>query len=343
MHWRSKHLTWSLKTIACLATAGMINAAAAPVPEPNGAGVAIGVAPASWLASGPHCMEVSDWQVHEYNANTYIIRQSGCLDYEKPFLYLIFGADKALLFDTGSRNSPVSAMLRSVVGKYLDRTHKQQIEVLAVHSHSHEDHVWGDKQLAGFEDPRIHVRVIPADIAHTKELYGIGNWPEDTGHLDLGDRMIDVVPIPGHDTASVALYDRQTGVLLTGDSLYPGRLYVSNWRDFAASTKRLVSFTQGKVIAHIFGCHIEQTSVAYLDYKVGTIYQPHEHELGLSRGNLLELDAALDAAGGAPQRVALRDFTIWPASHSSTEEDAFKERRAAQKTAMWDQPLQSMR
>ena len=35
-----------------------------------------------------------------------------------------------------------------------------------------------------------------------------------------------MIPIPGHDVASIALYDRVTGNFMTGDSLYPGRLYV---------------------------------------------------------------------------------------------------------------------
>jgi hydroxyacylglutathione hydrolase len=42
------------------------------------------------------------WQVHAYNNNTYILRQSAVTDYEKPFLYLLFGDEKAYLFDTGS-------------------------------------------------------------------------------------------------------------------------------------------------------------------------------------------------------------------------------------------------
>ena len=43
-----------------------------------------------------------DWQVHEYNPNFFILRQSGCIHYEKPFLYLFFGRDSALLEDTGA-------------------------------------------------------------------------------------------------------------------------------------------------------------------------------------------------------------------------------------------------
>ena len=55
-----------------------------------------------WLTGGPNCVTVPDWQVHEYNEVLfYILRESGCVDFEKPFLYLIFGDKKALLEDTG--------------------------------------------------------------------------------------------------------------------------------------------------------------------------------------------------------------------------------------------------
>ena len=64
-------------------------------------------------------------------------------------------------------------------------------------------------------------------------------WDAD---IDLGDRVIDVIPIPGHEKSSIALYDRQTGVLLTGDTLYPGRLYVpaADFATFVESVQRLV-------------------------------------------------------------------------------------------------------
>lgn len=42
------------------------------------------------------------WQIHSYNDKTYILRQSGFTDYEKPFLYLMFGEHNAFLLDTGS-------------------------------------------------------------------------------------------------------------------------------------------------------------------------------------------------------------------------------------------------
>ena len=48
------------------------------------------------------------------------------------------------------------------------------------------------------------------------------------------------------------------------------------------------------------------------NYPVGTMYQPQEHELALSRGSLLELEDALLSLHGVPQRLALRDFSVWP-------------------------------
>jgi glyoxylase-like metal-dependent hydrolase (beta-lactamase superfamily II) len=162
------------------------------------------------------------------------------------------------------------------------------------------------------------------------------------GKIDLGDRLIDAIPIPGHSPTSIALYDRQTAVLFTGDSLYPGRLYVNNWDDFIASTRRLVDFTKGKLVTHILGCHIEETQTAYLDYPVGTIYQPHEHALGLSRGDLLALLEAVTSMP-RPARLALADFSVWPKTNDpdiqKAEAAAYKAHVKDETDHMWNQPL----
>ncbi|HEU0173166.1 MAG TPA: hypothetical protein VFV58_02805 [Blastocatellia bacterium] len=81
---------------------------------------------------------------------------------------------------------------------------------------------------------------------------------------------------------------------------------------FVQSIQRLVDFTQNKVVAHILGNHIENSRTPYLDYKVGTVYQPDEHALELGRGELLELNEALHRMSGKIVRMAMRDFTIWP-------------------------------
>ncbi len=281
----------------------------AQAPQPDGGGVRAGALPAKWITGGPNCITVPDWQVQEYNEDFYILRESGCTNYEKPFLYLLFGKERVLLEDTGAgRNVETARAVNAVITQWCARNKRTSIPLVVSHSHSHGDHVSGDAQLASVSG----VTMVPLTVEGTSAFFHIANWPEGLGTIDLGDRVLDVIPIPGHDALSIAFYDRQTGVLLTGDSVYPGRLYVRDFPAFVRSNHRLVEFTRGKVIAHVLGTHIEQSSTPYKDYPVGTKYQPEEHELALSRGQLLELDEALAAMGSKPARYALRDLTIWP-------------------------------
>ena len=264
-------------------------------------------------------MEVPDWQVHEYNPDFYILRESGCTNYEKPFLYLLFGAERALLVDTGAEGGDTAAIVRSTVHKWLRRKGRTAIPLIVAHSHSHGDHTSGDPQLATLNDSAMPVTMVPLDLEGTSRFYRIQRWPETTGSVDLGGRLIDVVPVPGHDVLSIALYDRQTGVLLTGDSLYPGRLYVADFPEFVRSTRRLLAFLENKPITYVLGCHIEQSRTPYRDYPIGTMYQPDEHALALSRAHLVELDRLL-AGMGSPARVAMPDYTVWPVDESTWKE-----------------------
>ena len=312
----------------------------AQLPEPDGGTFRKGTLPATWNTGGPKCMEQPEWQVHEYNPDFFLLRQSGCTDFEKPFIFLLFGHDRALLLDTGSRNGHLAPTLQRTVHQWLERNHRASIPLTVTHTHSHGDHIAGDADLQALNDPAIPITYVAPTVEATKTLYGIANWPEDIGHLDLGGRTLDLIPIPGHDTVSVALYDRQTAVLLTGDSVYPGRLYIHDLDAFTKSNARLIRFTEGKPVAQVLGNHIEQTTTPFLDYPVGTMYQPNEHELQLSRGTLLEIQAGLEELHGKPTRVAFRDFSLWPTGGSDmspTTQAAFEQRQKQQHARMWDQ------
>jgi hydroxyacylglutathione hydrolase len=279
-------------------------------PQPDGAGIRPGVLPKSWLLGGPKCVEIPEFQIHEYNEDFYILRQSGCSNYEKPFLYLLFGKDKALLLDTGAGKTGVAQVVNQIIDKWLARTKREPIQLIVAHTHAHSDHTGGDEPFKSL--PRT--TVVAPNLNAVQSFFGIKNWPEQVIQYDMGDRIIDVIPIPGHEATSIAIYDRQTAVLFTGDTLYPGRLYVKDPVQFVQSIQRLVDFTQNKVVAHILGNHIENSRTPYLDYKVGTVYQPDEHALELGRGELLELNEALHQMNGKIVRMAMRDFTIWPLS-----------------------------
>ncbi len=282
----------------------------AQAPQPDGAGLKPGTLRAHWDTGGPDCASLAPWQVQAYNEDFYILRESGCTHYEKPFLYLIFGQRRVLLLDTGAGKPQTAQAVEGIIAGWAKRrsVSRESLELVVAHTHGHDDHTAGDPGFGG----RPHTSVVPLTVEGTRRFFQIANWPEDKGGIDLGGRMIDVLPIPGHDPLSLAFYDAQTGILLTGDSLYPGRLYVADFPAFQRSIQRLVTLTATLPIAHVLGNHIEQSATPFLDYKVGTRYQPEEHELALTHAHILELNAALIAMGGNPVRLAMRDFTIWP-------------------------------
>jgi hydroxyacylglutathione hydrolase len=288
-----------------LATAARAQAQA---PQPDGAGLERGVLPPTWAESSAACEGRPEFRLHEYNADFFILRQSGCTNYEKPFLYLIFGANRALLLDSGAKNADVASAVRGALKVWAER-HDGRVPALVVaHSHSHGDHIAGDAQLAALPN----TTVLGTSPEAVQQFFGFHAWPDDSVSFDLGGRALDILPIPGHERASIAVYDRRTGILLTGDTMYPGRLYVADGDAFMKSVRRLVDFSRGRLIAHVLGAHIEQARTPFLDYPIGTKYQPDEHALELTRGHLLELNDALAQMGGTIVRRAMRDFTVWP-------------------------------
>jgi glyoxylase-like metal-dependent hydrolase (beta-lactamase superfamily II) len=247
-------------------------------------------------------------RVHAYNRDFLILRQAGRTHFEKPFLYLVFGGERALLVDTGAPGLDLSAAVWPLITAWADQSASAVPHLLVAHTHGHSDHVACDDQFRG--DPRA--TVIASDPDAVCRAFHLDDWPRGIGFVDLGGRLLDVIPVPGHDPASVAFYDRRTGVLLPGDVLYPGRLYVRDAGAFRDSIDRLVAFTSERPIAHILGAHIENTRTPFVDYPEGTAFQPDEHPLELGRAHLLELRDALRAMAPGIERRVLRDFTIVP-------------------------------
>jgi len=61
--------------------------------------------------------------------------------------------------------------------------------------------------------------------------------------IDLGDRVFEVLHVPGHSPGCIALWERETGVLLSGDAVYDGPLvddaYHSHVPTYMESMQRL--------------------------------------------------------------------------------------------------------
>jgi glyoxylase-like metal-dependent hydrolase (beta-lactamase superfamily II) len=115
--------------------------------------------------------------------------------------------------------------------------------------------------------------------------------------VDLGGRVVDVLPAPGHNPAHLVYYDRATGLLFSGDFLMAARLLVDDIDAYRASARRIADFVRDRPVSHVLGGHIEEDRDGRL-YGWQASYHPDEHALQLGKAEVLALPAALDAFNG---------------------------------------------
>lgn len=263
--------------------------------------------PAEWI-NGTQCGTDPLIQVHYYDEDTVILRQSLCTSFEGPFLYMFFGDEQVLLEDTGDGGIPVADVVYQVVDQWLADHGRESVELLVVNSHAHGDHVQGNALFQG----QPSTTVVSPTVGALSAYFGIGAWPTEIVQHDLGGRLVDVIPIPGHQSAHIALYDHQTGMLLTGDTLYPGRLYIADFPEYVESIERMVAHADQREICHVMGTHIEMTDQPGVDFPFGSTMHPQEHRLPLGLEHLVELRDAVVAMGGQPVYEVHDDFIIFP-------------------------------
>jgi glyoxylase-like metal-dependent hydrolase (beta-lactamase superfamily II) len=180
----------------------------------------------------------------------------------KPFfrcnMWHVRGRDRDLLFDSGLGHFSLSRHVPLVTERPL----------VCVASHTHFDHIGCHHEFpersvhraeAGIlADPRAEWTL--ADRYATDEMFdrlpegwdaaGYRIPPAPAGRelehgdvVDLGDRAFVVVHTPGHSPGGIGLFERATGIFLSGDVIYDGPLiddaYHSNREDYLATMERL--------------------------------------------------------------------------------------------------------
>jgi len=181
--------------------------------------------------------------------------------FEEVISYLIVGQRRALLFDTGLG----VASIRDVVSQLT------ALPVTVLNSHTHFDHTGGNFEFSDIlnEDTpfsrknaegqsNIYSRdaLIPERICGTlpigvrADVYAIRPWNvshriHDGEHIDLGNRDLEILFTPGHTPDSLSLLDRPNGLLFTGDTFYPGPIYLftpeTNFAAYVHSVARVAT------------------------------------------------------------------------------------------------------
>lgn len=248
-----------------------------------------------WIHGSANCKLNEDPQidVFQYDPTSYVLRQNKCHSFEAPFVYVLIGQYKILVLDTGairsSADSPLYETVLSLVNSNPDSDISIEKEIVVIHSHSHNDHQAGDAQFEG----KPGVTLVKASYSEMIEFMGFVDWPNGLSSFELGGRKLTIVPTPGHQEEAISIYDPQTNWLLTGDTLYPGKIYVKNWGHYRQSIARLVRFSETHTISALLGAHIEMSNNPGELYPIGTTFQPNEAPLVLDVSHLKAIDAVL--------------------------------------------------
>jgi glyoxylase-like metal-dependent hydrolase (beta-lactamase superfamily II) len=180
----------------------------------------------------------------------------------KPFyrcnIWHVRGRDRDLLFDSGLGHFSLKRHVPLVSEKNL----------ICVASHTHFDHIgchheFPDRcvhraEAAILADPRNEWTL--ADRYATEEMFIAPPEGWDTARyrieaapagrvleagdvVDLGDRAFEVIHTPGHSPGGIALYEKKTGILLSGDIVYDGPLiddaYHSDVGDYLVTLEQM--------------------------------------------------------------------------------------------------------
>ena len=192
----------------------------------------------------------------------------------KPFfrcnMWHVRGRDRDLLFDTG-------------LGHFSLREHVPLVTERAltcVASHTHFDHIgchheFGhcavhEAEAAILADPRNEWTL--ADRYATDDMFDRQpkGWAQENYRvrparperqlrggdvIDLGDRHFEVIHTPGHSPGGIGLFEKKTGIFLSGDIIYDGPLiddtYHSDIATYAATLERLAALP----VAVVHGGH----------------------------------------------------------------------------------------
>ena len=126
--------------------------------------------------------------------------------------FLLAGKEKALLIDSGMQINNAKEIAQQLVS----------LPVELLNTHADRDHIGSNVE---FETFYMH----PAEASNYYNTQKkTGNFiPVENGDIiDLGDRKLEIITIPGHTPGSIALLDINNRVLYGGDTVQDGTIFM---------------------------------------------------------------------------------------------------------------------
>ncbi len=242
-------------------------------------------------------------QIHRYNEHTYILRQNPAVNWEAPFMYLLFGEDGALLIDTGATEEaeyfPIRASVDRIMARWSAANRRGPVKLTVITTSD------APAQTAGLA--QFHDRpdtILMSGVADDSKS------PEGMGTIDLGGRIVTVLRSPGVSDAGIVLYDPYTDFLFTGTAFLPGRIVIRDFDAYRASLERLLAFVETHPVKWLMGGQIDMSRSPGVDYRLRSHYRPAEHPLQMPPGALAECYDVVHLINGARRVEILADFIV---------------------------------
>lgn len=146
-------------------------------------------------------------QIISMDSSTWRIEDTGVR------FFLLEGTREALLIDSGMTTKNAREIAESLT----------RLPLSLLNTHADMDHIAGN---GGFETFYLH----PAECAnyYKGSVPGPGKFRPvlDGDILDLGDRPLEILHLPGHTEGSIAVLDVKNRVLISGDPIQDGSIYM---------------------------------------------------------------------------------------------------------------------
>lgn len=145
-------------------------------------------------------------EIIKINENTWRIEDSGVR------FFLLAGAKKALLIDSGMQVNNAKEIAEDLV----------DLPVELLNTHGDIDHVGSNAEFDCFY-------MNPAEASNyynSQKQTGTIIPVTDGDIIDLGGRELEIITLPGHTPGSIAVLDKNNRVLISGDPIQDGNIFM---------------------------------------------------------------------------------------------------------------------
>ncbi len=201
-------------------------AALSPILPIRATGAGYASASAAERNTGIYDISPGEVQIFPINENTWRIQE------DMVRCFLLAGTKEALLIDSGFHVPNMKEIAESLTN----------LPVKLLNTHADRDHIGGNNAFGTFYMSMAEA----SNYYHGENRLGTIVPVEHGDKLDLGDRQLEIIGLPGHTPGSIAVLDVKNRVLISGDPIQDGNIFMfgvqRELHAYVLSLKRLEAY-----------------------------------------------------------------------------------------------------